>query len=54
MLGHRVPYYNVFNGLLLALLVMHIYWFALIARIAYRTVVTGSTDDVREGDSDDD
>ena len=49
-----VPYYRVFNGLLLTLLVMHIYWFALILRIAWRVVTKGNAEDVRESDSDED
>ena len=52
VLGFVIPLYHVFNGLLILLLVMHIYWFALIVRIAYRTVVSGHIDDSREVDSD--
>lgn len=54
VLGYVIPFYFVFNGLLILLLIMHCYWFALIVRIAYRTVVSGSIDDVRENDSDED
>ena len=50
----RVPFYRVFNGLLIVLLVMHIYWFALIVRIAWRVVTKGNAEDVRESDSDED
>lgn len=54
VLGFIIPLYHVFNGLLILLLIMHCYWFALIVRIAYRTVVSGHIDDVRENDSDSD
>lgn len=54
VLGYVIPFYHVFNALLILLLIMHCYWFALIVRIAYRTVVSGSIDDVRENDSDED
>ena len=49
-----IPFYRLFNGLLITLLIMHIYWFALIVRIAWRVVTKGNADDVRESDSDED
>ena len=52
--GYVIPLYRTLNGLLILLLIMHCYWFALITRIAYRTVVYGDIDDVREGGSDED
>lgn len=54
VLGYVIPLYRTLNGLLILLLIMHCYWFALITRIAYRTVVYGDIDDVREGGSDED
>ncbi len=53
VLGKPVPYYYLFNGLLSLLVVMHVYWFTLIAKIAWRALATGAPDDIRE-DSDED
>ena len=53
MLG-PIPFYRLFNALLITLLIMHIYWFGLIVRIAWRVITKGSPDDVRESDSDED
>lgn len=53
ILGQQVPLYNLFNGMLITLVVLHIYWFGLIVRIAYRALATGAANDIRE-DSDDD
>lgn len=53
ILGQRVPLYHLFNGMLMTLEALHIYWFGLIARIAYRALATGAPSDIRE-DSDDD
>lgn len=53
ILGQRVPYYHFFNGMLITLVVLHVYWFGLIVRIAYRALATGAAKDIRE-DSDDD
>lgn len=53
ILGRRVPYYHLFNGMLLTLVALHVYWFGLIARIAYDALSTGAPSDIRE-DSDED
>ena len=48
VLGY-VPEFNYALSALLGVLVMaHVYWFYLIARIAYRQVITGSASDTRE------
>jgi len=48
-----VPLYYVFNALLCVLQLMHIYWFFLIVRTAYRVTMYGNSDDVREDEKDD-
>lgn len=53
ILGKPVPYYHLFNGLLSLLVLLHFYWFGLIAKIAWRALATGAPDDIRE-DSDED
>ena len=53
ILGRRVPLYSVFNGSLVLLLMLHLYWFALICRIAFNIVTTGDGHDVRENHDDD-
>lgn len=50
VLGHPVPHYHLFNGLLTLLAILHAYWFSLISKIAWRAVQSGTTDDVREED----
>jgi hypothetical protein len=40
--------YYIANGCLLMLCVMHVYWFFLICRIAYKAVTEGKTEDTRE------
>ena len=40
----------VFIAMLCSLVCMHIYWFVLIARIAWTSVATGQTKDTREDD----
>ena len=54
VLGYIIPFHKAFNGLLILLLIMNCYWFSLISRIAYRTVVSGSIDVVREAGSEED
>lgn len=44
-----MDHYWVFNGLLCALVAMHVYWFLLICRVAV-TVLGGAAKDVREDD----
>lgn len=34
-----IPFYHAFNYALMFLVVLHVYWFALILKVAYRTVV---------------
>ena len=43
--------YYFFNTLLIMLLVMHIYWFALILRVIWKQMQDGGVDDVRSGES---
>ena len=53
--GCTRPMWLGFNGALLALLALHVYWFGLILRVAYMKLATGQGRDVREdGDSDED
>ena len=42
------PAYYVANCCLAALCAMHVYWFALICRIAYKSIKKGKTEDDRE------
>ena len=50
VLGY-VPQYNIpLSGLLCVLVVLHAYWFSLIARIAWRQIMTGEASDSREDD----
>lgn len=50
MLGY-VPEHNILlSGLLCILVVLHAYWFSLIARIAWRQITTGVASDSREDD----
>jgi ceramide synthetase len=49
-LGGRPPMWWGFVAGLGALLVLHIYWFGLIARVAWMRVSTGGGRDVREDD----
>jgi ceramide synthetase len=42
------PHYTLFNGLLLTLLVLHIYWTFLIIKVVIRKLTSGKTEDVRE------
>lgn len=49
MLGFKPELYTVFNGLLLTLVVLHVYWFAIICNIALQKVLEGKdVADVRE------
>ncbi len=52
ILGYRPPCHGLLNALLMALYCIHIYWFTLIIRIAWRKLTTGVGRDIRE-DSDD-
>ncbi len=54
ILGFRPPCHGLLNGLLMALYCIHIYWFSLILRIAWRKLTTGKGHDLREDDDDDD
>ena len=50
VLGY-VPRYNIpLSGLLCVLVTLHVYWFSLIARIAWRQITTGVASDSREDD----
>merc|ERR1719186_1014553 len=48
------PVYYIFNCLLSILLVLHIIWFYYIAKVAYKSLNTGKTDDSRSGSDSDD
>eukprot|EP00475_Leptophrys_vorax_P038365 TRINITY_DN67476_c0_g1_i1.p1 TRINITY_DN67476_c0_g1~~TRINITY_DN67476_c0_g1_i1.p1 ORF type:complete len:314 (+),score=35.34 TRINITY_DN67476_c0_g1_i1:77-1018(+) len=50
--GPRI--YYVFNFILILLLVLHVYWWILIAKVIMRQFGTGSVDDDRSDDEDDD
>lgn len=47
------PHFRILTGMLMLLYGLHIIWTYMILKVAYRTVMTKSTDDVRE-DSDSD
>lgn len=40
--------YYIANGCLIALCLMHVYWFILICKIAYKALTSGETQDTRE------
>jgi len=49
VLGYKPELYMPFNGLLLMLVVLHVYWFAIICNIALQKVMKGKVvADVRE------
>lgn len=48
VLGGRPPCLGAFNAMLMALLVMHCYWFLLILRVAWRRIRAGEIQDSRE------
>lgn len=41
VLGYKPELYSLFNGLLLLLVALHIYWFAIICNIALQKVLKG-------------
>jgi ceramide synthetase len=47
------PHYSAFGTMFLLLFFLHLYWTYLIFKVIYKQLKTGSTDDVREEDSDD-
>lgn len=47
-LGFRPPFHGLLNSLMACLYVIHIYWFALILKVAYDKLATGRLKDVRE------
>ncbi len=52
VLGFKPDMYMLFNGLLLMLVVLHIYWFAIICNIALQKVLEGKdVADVREAEN---
>mmetsp|Transcript_9150 Transcript_9150/g.24651 ORF Transcript_9150/g.24651 Transcript_9150/m.24651 type:complete len:289 (-) Transcript_9150:744-1610(-) len=53
-LGFRPPFHMLLNSLMAFLYIIHIYWFALILKVAYLCVATGRGKDVREEDSHED
>lgn len=51
VLGYKPRLYAVFNTLLVTLVMLHIYWFAIICNIALQKVLQGKEmADVREAD----
>lgn len=49
---HSVLSQQIFNALLLVLLVLHIYWSWLIFKVLHRSLTQGEVADVREEDED--
>ncbi|KAF6262816.1 TLC domain-containing protein [Scenedesmus sp. NREL 46B-D3] len=47
------PHYSAFATMFMLLYFLHLYWTYLIFKVIYKQLKTGSTDDVREDDSDD-
>ena len=45
------PLYYLFNFILILLLVLHVYWWILIAKVIYRQIAGSGLDDVRSGES---
>ncbi|KAK9908166.1 hypothetical protein WJX75_003679 [Coccomyxa subellipsoidea] len=50
VLGYLPRYNTVMSAVLCLLIVLHVYWFSMIARIAWEKVTTGSATDTREDD----
>ena len=50
VLDERPRHSAVLTALLCVLVVLHMYWFSLIARIAWSKVATGCAKDTREDD----
>ena len=50
VLGYKPFLYPTFNALLVLLLILHVYWFAMICKIAYSKITTGKVEDIREED----
>ena len=48
VLDDRPAYSAVLTALLCVLVVLHVYWFSLIANIAWSKIATGSAKDTRE------
>lgn len=44
------PIYYLFNFFLILLLVLHVYWWILIAKVIYRQIAGSGIDDVRSGE----
>lgn len=47
-LGHMPPWGYLFNILLSSLVVMHLYWFTLILKVAIQQLKSGKAEDIRE------
>jgi hypothetical protein len=47
-LGQMPPWGYLFNVLLSSLVVMHLYWFTLILKVAIQQLRSGKADDIRE------
>ena len=51
VIGHFPMFGHGLVALLCLLVVIHVYWFSIIVQIAYRKVMTGAIEDVREDES---
>lgn len=51
-LGFKPPFHTLLNCLLVFMYMIHIYWFMLIMRVAYKKLTTGHLKDVRESPHD--
>jgi hypothetical protein len=53
-LGGMPPWGYLFNVLLISLVVMHVYWFVLILKVAVQQLTSGHAKDIREANAHED